>query len=219
MNKFSWLEMFKELNKGKSLARTLLNLHLKDVKLSGRVLDLGSKSNQGSYNRFLQKESGCQIDYTDLYGNSAGVLKLNLEEKFPIADGQYDFITCFNTLEHIYNYKNAVSESFRILKSGGLFIGQTPFLVNFHADPNDYWRYTHQSVEKIFKEVGFRVEKIIFLGYGPLTASFALCAHLYPKFLRSIFIFWNILLDKIILKIKSNQRDIYPLGYLYIMKK
>ena len=211
--------LVKEIFRGKSLARSLLNYNLKNIVLKGEVLDLGSKSNKASYNRFLQKDVECNITFTDWHESGDNILKLNLEEKFSIEDSIYDFITCFNTLEHIYNFKNAVSESCRILKSGGIFIGQTPFLVNYHADPNDYFRYTHQAIEKIFAEAGFVCERIIYLGFGPLSASFAMKYHICPKFLRPIFLIGSILLDNIIMKYKKSQRLRYPLGYLYIMKK
>ena len=209
----------KELLRGKSLPRTLLNVNLRDIKLSGEVLDLGSKSSNASYNRFLQKDENCTITFTDWHENGEDIIKLNLEEKFPVGDGKYDYITCFNVLEHIYNFENVVGESYRILKSGGVFVGQTPFLVNYHADPNDYFRYTHQTIEKMFTEVGFVCEKIVYLGFGPLSTSYAMSSQISPKFLRPFFAIFAILLDTIIVKYKKSQKFCYPLGYLYIMKK
>ena len=217
---FSLFKVFiKEMLKGKSLVRTLLNISLMEIELTGDILDLGSKSNGASYNRFLQKDKNCKITFTDWHEGGEGIIKLNLEEKFAIEDNKFDFITSFNVLEHIYNYKNVVEESFRILKPGGVYIGQTPFLVNYHADPNDYFRYTHQAIEKMFEEVGFVCQKMIYLGFGPCAAAFSLRSHIYPNFLRPIFATLAILMDMVIVKIKKSQKFKYPLGYLYIMKK
>jgi SAM-dependent methyltransferase len=213
------IRLSKELLRGKSLARTLLNFYLQDIELTGNILDLGSKSNSGSYNRFLKHIDPYKIIFTDWHKSGEGIIKLNLEERFGIEDNKFDFITSFNVLEHIYNYKNVVEESFRILKLGGVYIGQTPFLVNYHADPNDYFRYTHQAIEKMFKESGFVCQKMIYLGFGPLSASYAIRSHIYPKFLRPIFAIFAILLDMVIVKVKRSQKFKYPLGYLYIMKK
>jgi len=217
---FSLFKIFiKEMLKGKSLARTLLNISLMDVELAGDILDFGSKSNGASYNRFLQKDKNCKVTFTDWHENGEGIIKLNLEERFVIEDNKFDFITCFNVLEHIYNYKNVIEESFRILKPGGVYIGQTPFLVNYHADPNDYFRYTHQAIEKMFEEVGFICQKMIYLGFGPCVAAFSQTAHIYPKVLRPTLAGGAILADKLILKLKPGQRLRYPLGYLYLMRK
>lgn len=214
-----FLSLLKEIFRGKSLPRTLLNFNLQNIKLSGQVLDLGSKTDQASYNRFLQKDDNCKITFTDWHESGEDIIRLNLEEKFSIDDNNYDFITCFNVLEHIYDFKNVVNESYRILKSGGIFVGQTPFLVNYHADPNDYFRYTHQALEKMFTTSGFVCEKMIYLGFGPLVSAFSLKSHLISKIVRPIFAIFAILIDTIIVKLKNSQQFKYPLGYLYIMKK
>jgi len=220
--KLSW-EFFKivfqETLKGKSLSRILLNYNLKSIEVSGQVLDLGSKSDKASYNRFLKRDKDCNITYTDWHESGDGIIKLNLEEKFPFSENKYDAITCFNTLEHIYNFNNTVQESYRILQLDGLFIGQTPFLVNYHADPHDYFRYTNEAIAAIFNSVGFECERMVYLGFGALSASFALRSHLYPKFLRPFFTIFFILFDKLISRIKKNQNFLYPLGYLYVMRK
>lgn len=213
------LIIIKELWNGKSLPRIFLNLKLKEIKLSGDVLDLGSKSSSASYNRFLQKDNNCKMTFTDWHESGKDVIKLNLEEPFSIDDNKYDFITCFNVLEHIFNYNNLVVESYRILKPGGVYIGQTPFLVNYHADPHDYFRYTHEAIEKIFNRAGFVCQRMIFLGVGPLSASFSIKAHLIPKILRPVCAIFVIMFDSLIIKIKKSQQFRYPMGYLYIMHK
>lgn len=217
--KLSLLSISKELLRGKSLARTFLNLNLQDVELSGEILDLGSKSKSASYNRFLQYKNPYNITHTDLEKSGEDILKLNLEEDFSIENNRYDAITCFNVLEHIYNHKNLIKESFRILKSDSVFVGGTPFLVNYHADPHDYFRYTHEAIEKMFTETGFRLEKMIYLGYGPILASLAMQLHTFPKIFRPFFFFASVFFDYIILKFKHSQRLRYPLGYLYVFRK
>lgn len=213
--KIVWQEMFKN----KSLPRILLNYNLSGIMAGGQILDLGSKSNKASYNRFLKLAPNSKITFTDWHEEGENIIKLNLEEIFPINASTYDVITCFNVLEHIYNVDNTIRESYRVLKPGGLFIGQTPFLVNYHADPHDYFRYTHETIEKKFIAVGFDCEKMTYLGFGALSASFALRSHLYPRFLRPFFTIMFILLDNLIIMLKKNQAFKYPLGYLYLMRK
>lgn len=220
--KFSFkllIVLIRELNHGKSLARTLLNFNLKEIELAGAVLDLGSKSSKASYNRFFKLADNCRLTYTDWHEEGKDIVKLNLEERFLIEDNKYDFITCFNVLEHVFNFNNLVAESYRVLKPDGLYIGQTPFLVNYHADPSDYFRYTNEAIEKIFKAAGFICEKMVYLGFGPCVAAISLKSYLYPKWLRPCFALLAIAADSLILKIKKSQRWRYPLGYLYIMRK
>ena len=205
--------------RGKSIARTLMNYAVSELTASGVILDLWSKSDEASYNRFLRRTDGSSMTYTDICEAGENVIKLDLEKPFPLADASYDTVTCFNTLEHIYNYQNVVRESYRILKTGGMFIGGTPFLVNFHPDPHDYFRYTDEAIEKMFADAGFRPERMTMLGFGPLTAGAALYLHVFPKFLRPLIVLKAVWLDRIILKYKKSQRMRYPLGYVYVFRK
>ena len=212
-------QLLREVWRGKSMARTLMNHAVAQTIVSGRILDLGSKSDEASYNRFLQRTAGSTMAYSDIQTAGENVVRIDLEKPFAISDASYDTVTCFNTLEHIYHFENVIHEAYRILKPGGTFIGGTPFLVNFHPDPHDYFRYTHEAVEKIFAEAGFTGERMMFLGYGPLTAGTALFLHVLPKFLRPLIVLKVIFFDWIILKFKPSQRMRYPLGYAYVFRK
>lgn len=218
---FSFLKiLIRETWRGKTLARIFMNQTLKKIQVSGTILDLGSSTEGASYNRFLQFQEPFTVTHTDFFKNEENLIQLNLEEPFQnIQDETYNTITCFNTLEHIYNYKNTVQESYRILKNGGIFVGGTPFLVNYHADPHDYFRYTHEAIEKIFLAEKFQLEKMVSLGYGPFTVSAMYSANILPKILRIVVILPALLLDWVVLKLKPSQRGKYPLGYVYIFKK
>jgi SAM-dependent methyltransferase len=63
---------------------------------------------------------------TDFSGN------LNTDKSYDItsikeSDNSYDVIICYHVLEHIIEDRKAISELYRILKSGGQLILQTPF--------------------------------------------------------------------------------------------
>lgn len=205
--------------RGKTLSRTLLNLALQEVELTGSVLDLGSSTESASYQRFLRYHEPVKKTFTDFYRSGENIVKLDLEKSFGLPDGVYDHITCFNTLEHIYDYRNLVKESWRVLKSGGTFVGGTPFLVNYHPDPHDYFRYTHEAIEKIFTEAGFVKERITSLGFGPLGAAASFFEIILPGWLRWLVVIPSVLLDRVILSLKPLQRGRYPLGYVYIFRK
>lgn len=212
-----WIETWR----GKTLDRILLNYYLRRVELSGDILDLGSSSKQASYNRFIKYKEPYKIKYTDLYKNTDDpeIINLDLEKEFPIAENSFDNITCFNVLEHIYDYDNLISESYKVLKPEAKFIGSVPFLVNYHADPNDYWRYTWQTLERIFVSNGFKVSKIIVLSFGPLSAGFSQIEFMFPKIVKVFILYINIFLDNIIVKFKKFLKFKHPLGYVFIFTK
>lgn len=216
--------IFKETLKGKSLERTLQNLALSSVTLSGCGIDLGCCSNKSSYYRFLKQEKGTSILFTDLYPASQGVLKVDLEKPFPVPAESQDFLLLNNVLEHLYHYQTCVEQCFRVLKKGGRLIGVVPFLHRIHPDPDDHFRYTDSTLKRLFTEAGFSSVKVQALGFGPFSTSAAQFAMLFRvKFLIALIYLFTIgidrLLNKIFRKNQALQAHNYPLNYFFVCQK
>jgi SAM-dependent methyltransferase len=192
---FSFLRhAFLSFREGKSPMRILHNYFLKDLKIIGSTLDLGSGKN-ASYLKFLQTENSSIIT-ADLFNDSE--IKINLEDNLNLENNKYDSVILFNTLEHIYNYKNLISEIYRILKIKGKLEIFVPFMVGYHPDPKDYFRPTHNYLMKILKESGFNGE-INLIGAGPLMVSYQMI-YRYLKFspIKLSFLMIVVILDKLI---------------------
>lgn len=80
--------------------------------------------------------------------------------KISILDNKIDFIVNELNLEHVYNYKDVILESYRILKNGWKVWYLIPFIEWFHASPYDYNRFTIKSIEKNFYDAWFKDIKI-----------------------------------------------------------
>ena len=96
-----------------------------------------------------------------------------------------------------------------------------PFFFRIHGSPNDYFRYTEQSLLKLLKEQGFREIKIINLNGGIFLcffSSISLFANRIP-FLNNIFFIIFQLLDLLISIFSKQSKNIYPLGYFFEGKK
>lgn len=214
-------DLIKETFRGKSLPRILINNRMKKTEpIKGRILDLASGTKRPSYYRFLQVDKKSEITSVDISDERKPDIKADLEKPFPFQDKGFDYVFCFNLLEHIFNYRNLISESCRVLKENGKLIGTVPFLGSVHGDPDDYFRYTESTLEKLFQEAGFSETKIEALGYGPFVVGYYMVAFLIPRFLRIALLFPAILLDKIIFKLnKRHGKDKYVLMYYFECKK
>jgi len=209
------IRTIKEITKGKSLIRTMMNLELRNFILSGRVLDIGGGKNP-SYLRFFKKEDNLKFESVDLVGDN----KIDLEEGFlPYDDNTADQILLFNILEHIYNHKFLIKEINRVLKPDGEVIGFVPFAVGYHPDPHDYFRYTNEALEKIFKDARFSSIEVYAIGGGPFLVNYNNLMDYMPRILCFILFPFYLVQDWLILKIKPSLKENSALGYLFIVKK
>ena len=151
-------------------------------------------------------------------------------DKIPIESNSVDLIITQEAFEHIPNSTEAIKECYRILKNDGKIYFQVPFIVGYHPNPTDFYRFTKEGIKKFLNDAGFKLEKIeiavaggtgfyailieflaiLFSGpisflYIPLKGTFALL--FYPLKLLD---FWFRL---------SSQRDRIPAGYYAIGKK
>ena len=64
--------------------------------------------------------SSGSVDYANKYYSKSNLKFIKSKaEKLPFEDNSFDFVTSFDTLEHIENQVLAVSEMIRVLKKGG----------------------------------------------------------------------------------------------------
>tara|TARA_B100000745_G_scaffold291347_1_gene231037 strand:+ start:2136 stop:2822 length:687 start_codon:yes stop_codon:yes gene_type:complete len=78
---------------------------------------------------------------------------LDLEKDLePDMEEQFDVVYNHTTLEHVFECQKAFKNL--CLLSKDIVILVVPFLQETHADYGDYWRYTPQGMDKLFKSNG-----------------------------------------------------------------
>lgn len=210
------LVYIKEIWRGKDLYRIFMNTECSSQILKGKTADIGSGTTKASYHRFFKKEGGGEIAALDLQISSIDFEK----EHLPYSDASIDTLLLFNVLEHIYDYSFLLSEVKRVLKPGGRVFGAVPFLVGYHPDPRDYWRYTSEALYRIFENNDFKDIRIKFLGRGPFVASFSQIEFLLPRLLKLAILPGLFLLDWIFYKIRpKTNRQKFALGLFFILTK
>lgn len=71
-------------------------------------------------------------------------------DKLPFEAEYFDAVICTVLLEHVENPEQVVQEKHRVLKYGGKICVEIPFPQGFHADPEDFRRFTIMGIEKLF---------------------------------------------------------------------
>jgi len=85
------------------------------------------------------------------------------DTKLPGED--WNLIILSQTIEHIFNFRAAIKECYRLLKSGGFLIIDCPFFYPYHGVSGkegyeDYWRISHTAMKILVEEVGFEYGKV-----------------------------------------------------------
>ena len=146
----------------------------------------------------------------------------DLTKKLKIPTKKYNNILLFNVLEHLPEYKFAFLEIYKILKKKGSLIGSTPFIYQIHAAPKDYFRFSKQFFELNLKKYKFKKVKVKSLGFGPFTASYSLLFPYlkYLPFFSQLCLLLAYILDSMIqIFVKTDLKEIFPVGYFFIAKK
>lgn len=190
-----------------------MNRALANERIRGRAVDIGG-GRSPDYFSYLQSADGTTIEVSDL---SLGSIDFE-KDSLPYASGTIDTVLMCNLLEHIYHYAHLLSEAQRILRPSGRIIGFVPFLVGYHPDPHDYFRYTHEALSKMLAEAGFGDVEITHIGGGPFVANFNTIVLSLPRVLRPVFYIPYILLDRFFLFLRPRSAVRFPLGYIFTAK-
>ena len=206
----------REIWRGKDLYRILMNTECLNYALKGKIADIGSGPNKASYHRFVKKQPGAEISALD-----CATSRIDFEhDRLPYPDAGIDAVMAFNVLEHIFNYSSLLSEIRRVLKPGGRVYGATPFLVGYHPDPKDFWRYTGSALQNIFESNGFKEIQIKILGRGPFIAGYSQIEFLFPRPVKLAVLPGLFLLDWIFYKIRpKTNRQKFALGLFFMLTK
>ncbi len=150
--------------------------------------------------------------------------------ELPFGEGSFDVVISQEVLEHLPDPWAALAEVRRTLKPGGLLYLQVPFVIGYHSGPSDYWRFTHEGLQRLIEGSGLeldRLETAVGAGTGIYRISAELCAvlagtlwnkaYLPAKALAAIALSPLRLLDR--LPLTGAARNRIPGGYLALASK
>jgi SAM-dependent methyltransferase len=189
----------------KSVSRISLDFelkrHFKRLK-RGIVLDVGSK--HAPYRCYIPavKYMRLDIDKKSQPDICCDLHKIDWQSNY------FDTVIATEVLEHLYDPQKVVDEIYRILKPNGICIASTRFIHPYHPDPKDYYRFTWDSLNYLFR----RFSKVEVHHHGnKIQAIWQLINVGKISILLNIF---NPLLARI-----SSKRTIMPCGFVIYAQK
>jgi SAM-dependent methyltransferase len=141
--------------------------------IAGHVVEIGD-------DRYTRQFGGGKVTTSDVldqaHPDSTPTIIADLANADHLPSASFDCIIIVQTLQFIYNIRNAVSTLHRILKPGGVLLGSVPSLspiCRYDMDRwGDYWRFTSASVQKLFGSV-FGNEGVHIQAHGNVLVSLA----------------------------------------------
>jgi len=156
----------------------------------GRLVDLGCGAKPYEPYFAPKVESYFGVDFGDTaelhYGvaTRADLFVDGADTKLPSAS--FDTLLSTQVLEHVFETDRFVAECHRLLAKGGVGIFTIPFVWQCHAEPNDFFRFTRYSLEKLFVKHGFRILELRPLGGAYATIMQTRIISLHCRELRNL---------------------------------
>jgi SAM-dependent methyltransferase len=137
----------------------------------GKIIDLGA--GEGALSEALVQHGfevyACDIDSNNFKASGVVFDVVDLNEKFPYSEGEFDYVAAVEVIEHLENPRHFIREIHRVLKDGGwlslsfllrgnlIYFTQKEYSSNRHITPLKL-----QDIENIFSEIGFSIKRIDF---------------------------------------------------------
>lgn len=198
---------------GSSVLRAFLNLRLSREVLHGDVIDIGG-GKDATYLAFMRRDA--DGNFTTLDAKAGSTVDFE-RDRLPINDRAYDTVLFLNVMEHVYNHRHILCEVYRIKKPSGKLIGFVPFLMWYHPDPRDFFRYTEDALRVIFDEMLPQpgLGTIEPVSHGPCITASHMVLLTMPRLLRVPLFIAAYYLDLLVMRVRPRVRGRYALGYYF----
>jgi SAM-dependent methyltransferase len=148
-----------------------LERHSEDIR--GRVLEINDP-------RYTKRFGGDRVERSDVLhpfpGNPEATVVADLADAPQIADGSFDCVICTQTLLFVYDIPGAFRTLHRILAPGGVVFVTVPGFCRISQGDRDtfgdWWRFTSQSVRRLFEET-FGQDGLLVEAHGNVLAATA----------------------------------------------
>nr|WP_225866248.1 methyltransferase domain-containing protein [Prochlorococcus marinus] len=150
-----------------SIMRSLMNQLIEKIYFKGRIVDIGGGKNS-NYSCIIRCDNYTSINIDKKINPD---ILVDINEKFPLEDDQFDQCLLFNVLEHVYDWDFLFAEIKRVLKNDSFIHIIIPFIYPIHGSPNDYIRVTSDYIKNFLRKNSFKNITTSPISYGPFTNS------------------------------------------------
>lgn len=193
------------------------NLTKEEIK-GKRIIEVGSYDINGSLRYIVELLEPAEYIGTDI-AKGPGVDVIcpaeNLVEKF--GKESFDVVISTCTLEHIKDWKKAISNIKNICKPNGIILIIVPSDWPYHECPYDFWRYKKEDIKSIFSDCS-----ILLLEEDPQIPSLVYVKIIKPdEFIEKELLnyqLYSVIVNKRIRKIQNKDFRSFYFRYTFFKK-
>jgi SAM-dependent methyltransferase len=133
---------------------------LKDKEIRGRsVLEVGAKKVNGSLRELIELSRPQSYFGVDIEMGPGVDMLCDVNDLDRVLGGrQHDLVVCTELLEHVRNWRQAVSNLKGVLKPSGILLITTRSKgFHYHGYPEDYWRFEIDDFKSIFSDLKIKL--------------------------------------------------------------
>lgn len=118
----------------------------------------------GSTFEFVERLSPSRLDVLEISGAGWSDMSFKSYQRAGYPDFDicvdrlpraFDLIIAEQVLEHVRRPDRAAQNILAMLREGGTFLVTTPFLIRYHPEPLDLWRWTAEGLRCVLEDAGF----------------------------------------------------------------
>lgn len=161
-------------NSNISIYRSLEYEELSRIDYSGCILDFGGGSKAHYLSQLRSWIGSGKYESVNIAASMEPTYLIRPGDSIPVEVGSFDMVLSVNTLEHVLDLDNVLSELVRVLKPGGQLVLAVPFLYRIHGCPDDYNRPTASWWGETLPKYGIRDLKIRPLVWDVMTSGLSI---------------------------------------------
>jgi len=148
--------------------------------IQGRVLEVGDSYYLRRFGTFADAPGPGKVHRFDVLHesgvNDEATIVGDLVSGANLPSDAFDYVICTQTLHVIYDVRAAIATLHRILRPGGVALVTVPGIAPSSRPDRDkwgdWWRFTSQSIRRLFEEV-FEAEAVAVEAYGNVLSAVA----------------------------------------------
>ena len=128
--------------------------------LKGRLLDFGCGGKPWESLFQVDEYIGVDVEQSGHDHHDSVIDVFYDGHTLPFDDNSFDSVFSSETLEHLFNIAEMLTELNRVLKPDGQLLITVPFALNEHEQPYDFARYTSFGLSDMLQKHGFEIIRL-----------------------------------------------------------